>query len=287
MIMLSVLISSCSRNSSAVFNTLVEWENYEKALEVAEKMVRKSPDDINALNSKAKALLYLAREDEAISILDKILTLAPDDNEALASRAHSLYLLDRYDEALEYIQKALSQDPNNKLEYIYHGNILISFDRYDEARTSYLKALDMDSSDVNAIYGLGSACYWMGDYSQSIEQFLIYLKARPDDTDAIAYLGYSYLNSGDIQLAENEVIRLKSFIREENNEYMNKLRYSVYKLEAECLSTNGKYEETLNLLKDAEKINTDDEDLYRLFGETHYALGNLSHPFRLITGFRA
>ncbi len=273
--LLGIAFSQCSGDIAA-FNEMIEAENFDQALEVADKMVNKDPGDENALNRRSLALIYLGREQEALPLLEKILTGNPKNDDALNNMSWALYNLERYEESYNYILKALETEPNDEVDHINHGNVLLAMDKNQEARDAYSKALAMNPSDEIAIYGLASASYWMGDYEQAITQFVAYLKVVSDDSDALTMLGYSYLYSDQVEQAQAKADALMQIA--ENRED-SEIRFSALLLKAGCQQYSEQYQQALETLKEAGNIKTDD-DLYSLLGDTHYSLGNHSESIR-------
>lgn len=277
LIILTGLVYSGCSNNVAAFNVLIEWGDYEKALEMATKIAEKKPRDTEALNMKALTLIYLNREQEAIPILEEILTIDPEYDDALNNMSWAYHNLGQYDQALSFIEKSLNVLPNSEIEYVNHGNALIGLDQYYAAIGAYQMALELSPNEPNALYGLGISYYWTEEYEQAISQFDAYLKFDPDDFDSLIFLGYSYFYSEQPEKALEQADNLLKLGERKGDD---DIRFNALKLRAECENYLGQYEKALQTLKEAEKLQID-EDLYSLFGEVNYSLGNYSESARM------
>lgn len=273
-----ITFSTCS-NDITVFNTQIQRADYAKALEIAEKMVQKQPDDVDSLNRKALVLIHLEREQEALPILDTVLSIDPDNDDALNNKSWALYNLEQYEQSYDIITRALEIEPNSDIEHINHGNVLLEMGRYTDAVEAYSKAIEINPSSDFGLYGLGCAFYWLDDYEQAIRQFNEYLKIVAGDADAITFLGYSYLYSGQMEEALKWIEILKKVADNRKGGLSSDILFNALMLQAEYEKIDGKYEQALQTLSEAEKIDTD-ETLYSMLGEIHYNLGNYTQSIR-------
>ncbi|MBP7174586.1 MAG: tetratricopeptide repeat protein [Thermoclostridium sp.] len=271
-------------NDMVAFNSLIDSEDYPGALELAENMVKKSPDNAEALNNKALALVYLEREEEALVLLEGILRRDSRNDDALQNMSWALYNLEQYEKSYEFSLKSMDLRPNSAMEITHHGNVLLSLGKYSEARDTYINALDKDDSNLDSIYGHGYACYCLEDYEKAIQQFDKYIEIIPDDEDALSFLAYSWLYSNNPEKALEKVSELNSLATQKkrhryDTETMQRIQFQAYKLQAEIEKFQEQYEQALETLKKAEKLQTDD-DFYSMLGDIHYRLGNYSESIR-------
>ena len=64
----------------------IQSSDFEKAIEIFDKILEIDPQNIAALHNKATALLQLEKYDQSIEIYDKILQIAPESKDALKNR---------------------------------------------------------------------------------------------------------------------------------------------------------------------------------------------------------
>jgi len=64
----------------------IQSSDFEKAIEILDKILEIDPQNIAAMHNKATALLQLEKYDQSIEIYDKILQINPESNDALKNR---------------------------------------------------------------------------------------------------------------------------------------------------------------------------------------------------------
>ncbi|MCF7971378.1 MAG: tetratricopeptide repeat protein [Methylococcaceae bacterium] len=85
----------------------------DKALEHADILLSKNPQDTEASILKASALLSGKKQDEALAIVNSILEINPVHIEALTLKSMILMQQDKVDEALSLMDKAIAKDEKN------------------------------------------------------------------------------------------------------------------------------------------------------------------------------
>ncbi len=111
--------SNVDRWRSAV-SLYASAENYEKALETAERALHYQPEDATLMFYSANMLSLLERTDDAIKGYEKTLAAIPDDNRelqsaVLCSLGDTFYKKGLTDSAFVYYDKALESNPDNLL----------------------------------------------------------------------------------------------------------------------------------------------------------------------------
>lgn len=167
---------------------LMELEQYDKAIETAEPILRSNPDNAKAL--ALLGLLYIKKErysdslkclqqaasgipeatrlakigfvysmlgdtKKSLSYFDGALKLAPDDAEVLNNRGHVLYLQKRYKEALESLNKALLLQPGQAQIHNNLGAVYEELGKDKKAIESYQEAIRLDANYPDPRYNLG------------------------------------------------------------------------------------------------------------------------------------
>ncbi len=89
---------------------------YEKALDVYEKVVKLNPDWNGGWYIRGRLMLFLERYQEAIASFDKAIEIDPDDHESLLIRGFLLLILRRHSEALDSFRKVLEVKPDDYKE---------------------------------------------------------------------------------------------------------------------------------------------------------------------------
>jgi tetratricopeptide (TPR) repeat protein len=164
--------------------TTTSTGQYEKALQLHEKLKQNCklvPNDYNAL---ALIFCFLNRHEESMAIYIKSLEVNPHDYFSLNNCGYLLNCVNRFQEAMPYLEKAISLQP--QIFYAYNN--------------------------------LGLAKIKLGDVENGLALINKSLELDPDNTYAFRNLGIYYLDLGDTQEA------LKNFTRSKNlNKYTHLL----------------------------------------------------------------
>ncbi|MFQ5941561.1 MAG: tetratricopeptide repeat protein, partial [Nitrososphaerales archaeon] len=105
---------------------LITQGNYEDALFYCDEVLKLNPSNIEALNSKATALILLKKYNLSIMAFDKTLDLDPGNAKALAGKGFSLIALEKNEEGMAHIMTAFELEPEN--EYVLMAQVL-SFEK--------------------------------------------------------------------------------------------------------------------------------------------------------------
>lgn len=95
-------------------SALIE-EKYNVALELADNILRTTPDDKNALLVKAQALAGTWKNDEAIRVFEKVIELYPKEKEAYFQMGVLASNIGRYSQALELFEAVKKLDASYPL----------------------------------------------------------------------------------------------------------------------------------------------------------------------------
>lgn len=136
-------------------------------------VLRKSPNDVNAIVGLAYARLDQKRFSEAVSLFDKAHTLAPQRQDAREG----------YDNARfwDAVQRGAQAQQQNQPEV---------------AIAAYQEALGMRPLDSGALLGIANALVKERKFSEAEAKFQQVLKQSPNNADATAGLGFVRLNQG-------------------------------------------------------------------------------------------
>lgn len=88
-------------------------KKFPKLKEESEKILKKAPNAVQALQYAGIALLMMQRYEEAKVYLDKALAMRPKDGPILDTFANFYYVQRDYEQALKYQKRSLDNDPNN------------------------------------------------------------------------------------------------------------------------------------------------------------------------------
>lgn len=141
-----------------------------KALQLAEELVRKYPEDERAHLVLANA--YNGRQDyqNTIQELKKAIELAPNFSPAYNSLGYAYRPVGNYAEAEKAFKKYIELVPNDPNPYDSYAELLMKTGRFDESIAQYRKALSIDPHFVASHYGIASDLTFQGKHAQAIAE---------------------------------------------------------------------------------------------------------------------
>jgi tetratricopeptide (TPR) repeat protein len=141
-----------------------------KALQIAEELVRKYPEDERAHLVLANA--YSARQDyqNTIKELKKAIELAPNFSPAYNSLGYAYRPLGDYAEAEKAFKRYIELVPKDPNPYDSYAELLMKTGRFDESIAQYRKALSIDPHFVASYYGIASDLMFQGKHAQAIAE---------------------------------------------------------------------------------------------------------------------
>ncbi len=126
--------------------------------------------DIGYLASKWRAigLLVLGRRVAAHAVFDAMLKRWPDDVHALASRAHLLAQANKFVAALADSHRLVALRPGHGRTWFNHGFMLEAADMLDEAEAAFRRATELSPELDRAWYGLGLTLIRLRRYDDAV-----------------------------------------------------------------------------------------------------------------------
>ena len=148
---------------------------------------------------KAKEYLKTGKNDKAILLFDSILKKNPDDVEALLGRGSAYLAVKDLSGAFNDFSRVIDIDPKNSEAYLKRSLIHKSRKAYDEAEKDLLKLLALNPGSSEIKDELGSLYYSIGDLHQqagnnlrAINAYIKSLKYKPLDAQTKKELAKVY-----------------------------------------------------------------------------------------------
>lgn len=151
-----------------------------EARRLMKKVLRKTPNNVNALNLMGGICLAQEAFSDAEAFLRKAVGLAPDFAVAWSTLSISLKEQGNFEEAVEALEKALSVEPRNVDWHSNLGNLLLAWGKEERALASFQKALALKPDHASALLSKGHVLKTMGDLDNAISAYRASAKARPD-----------------------------------------------------------------------------------------------------------
>ncbi len=122
-----------------------EDENYSDALRLYNLVLKKEPENINALVDKGATLQNMGRLKLAIRSYDKALAVFPDNLDALLNKGATLHSDQKYQKAIRCYDEVLRIDKKCAMALAYKGLSLGEMGKLQDAIKHFKKALSIDN----------------------------------------------------------------------------------------------------------------------------------------------
>ena len=176
--------------------------NYQKSLEILDRMSLKDSSYCSALISKSYYLLNLKKFEEAVVVADRGLKTAdcgPVKLSYFVNKGVALLNNDDNESALETFSRALELYPRNAQLWYNKGLVLENLKMTREAVSAYQNAILFNPSYARPHLKLGDICYKQEMTAQAMMCYNTYLLLNPDGDDSFRVLK-----------GLNELIRIKN-----------------------------------------------------------------------------
>jgi tetratricopeptide (TPR) repeat protein len=160
---------------------LYESEQWEKAKEAFDLVIKLNPEHDEAWFQLGNALSKLGRDEEAIASYDRSIQIKPDSDIVWVARGYSLGNLDRYDEEISNYNQAIKIEPNNYKAWHLNGIVLCLLSKYQESLNSFNRATKIKPDYKDSWYGFGLVLNELGRYEEAIASYDRCLEIEPND----------------------------------------------------------------------------------------------------------
>jgi tetratricopeptide (TPR) repeat protein len=205
---------------------LLESGEYDKAIDVVNEVLKKSPDALNYYNLLSAALELAGRDEEAESALLKVIkrkitsfeawnnlgllhwrqsrnkeayenlrvaaAYAPNDDAIYFNLALCSIALKKYRQAIYYYDKCININPSHYNAFNAKGLILECLFRVWEALESYDSAIKIDTKNPCALYNSAFLLKDLGYDERAIQRYHMALEERPGERAIHFNLGVLY-----------------------------------------------------------------------------------------------
>jgi tetratricopeptide (TPR) repeat protein len=237
---------------------LLLWLVFASAHGVAQEV------DITTQFNRAVALQQQGKLDEAAAEYRALLQRKPDYVEAQANFGVVLARLGKYDEAIQAYEAAYKLAPQLTPILLNLGIAYYRAGRFAQAAEVFPQFLSRQPNHIQArqLYGLSLAA--LGQDESAIQQLELTLDAAPPDSAVLYTIGLSYLRTGK-QGFRATLERLAAFPAG---------LPALHLLQGQAFLRDQEFEQALEELQAAEKLNTDLPRLYYALGMAHQQLGH-------------
>jgi tetratricopeptide (TPR) repeat protein len=146
------------------FDLALELENkgeYQKSIDLWEKLLEDDPDDPRMLTNLGAALAKSGRLEEAISSYETALARNPQLLPAQTNLARALMAAGRMDEAIPRLRAVVERNPESWELHNTLGRALAIKRRFEPAAAEFAQAVQLKPDFVEARYYLGMSLYYL------------------------------------------------------------------------------------------------------------------------------
>lgn len=213
-------------------------EDYDAAIEVFERVLRKDPNDSDALVDRGQSMrlkrdfaaataaldeaeerlgqiptvlnqrawLYFDqnRYDETVKILDRVLQAKPNDADALVYRVHSLRLQRTFEEASQALTEAEERLGEQPTVLNSRGWLHYDMGEYDEALKAFERVLEISELDEDAHAFRAASLRMMKDLSRARETADSSIRVLPDSSSVRHQRALILMDQENLEEAEEE-----------------------------------------------------------------------------------
>jgi len=212
-------------------NELSQKGDYLGAIRAYSAILKKNPEDVNALLGRGLTYLYIEQSDSAIADFNRIVSFNPkvpdaynnrglaysfkqemdsafndfnkaielDTNfsEAYLNRAGVYLNIEKYDEAMSDLSKAIKLNPKNPETYMIRARLYYKKSDYEMTINDYSKAIEYGIKNDEVYYLRANAYFKIEDYKKAIEDYTTSLKMNSNNTNALNNRSIAYEKIGD------------------------------------------------------------------------------------------
>ena len=238
-----------------------------QAEDVCKKILKKKPNNADALD--LLGMIYFQRSDYdlAIKYIQRALGIDPSFAEALNNLGNIFHIMNRFDDAISCYQKALKLNPTLDQTYLNLGIALHDAGKTDEAVECYRRVIELKPDHFGAHNNLGLALQKKGKTDESIACYRKALQINPQFAEAYYNLANAQKDKGQFDDAKSSYQRAIN-INPRYAEAFNNLGI--------LLKEAGYLDDSIASYQKALYIKSDYKDALNNLGAAYHAKGHLS-----------
>jgi tetratricopeptide (TPR) repeat protein len=182
----------------------------EQAERMLRELLRKNPDNVDALRLQGVLSLAAGRLQEAEKLLKRATHMAPDFSDAQLDLGKVYKEQHKLADAIVALERAIALEPGNFFGYFLLASVLSPAARTDDAIAAYRKVLELRPRHAGAWLGLGHALKTAGQQDEAIAAYRECLRLRPGSGEtwwSMANLKTYQLSDDDIQAMQLQLAK--------------------------------------------------------------------------------
>lgn len=173
----------------------------EQAERMLRELLRKHPDNVDALRLLGVLSLAAGRLQEAERLLLRATHIAPDFADAQLDLGKVYKEQHKLADAITALERAIALEPGNFFGYFLLASVLSPAARTDDAIAAYRKVLELRPRHSGAWLGLGHALKTAGQQEEAIAAYRECLRLRPGSGET----WWSMANLKTYQLSDDDI----------------------------------------------------------------------------------
>ena len=189
----------------------VGLEQYERALNSADKAITLNAGIPESWNNKGVSLWFLQRTKEALVALQRAINIDPEYTSGLFNYGRILSSLSQYEEALSFYNRALETNTDDMAKvklsdiYVNKSSALLNTGSCTRAYESAQKSVSLNPRSFEGWYNQGIALICLGEHELALEAYTEADKIKPEDANVYTGRAIAYESLGSYQRALKSV----------------------------------------------------------------------------------
>jgi Flp pilus assembly protein TadD len=168
---------------TAALVSLYDETNYAAATELAEKIAREKPDDLEAQRIYLRTLVDIGDSSRAVPLGQKLLSMAPHDADLLNLNGELERKAGNYLAARKHLEEAVALDPNNSDPRMNLGLVLVELHDPAGAKIQLEKALALGKDEPQVHFELAKVLRTLGETQAAQQQLAIFEQKQKQESD--------------------------------------------------------------------------------------------------------
>ncbi len=168
---------------TAALVALYNATNYTAANQLAEKIAREKPGDLEAQRIYLRTLVVIGDSDHAVPLGRKLLAQAPHDADLLNLNGELERKAGDYQAARKHLEEAVALDPDNSDPRVNLGLVLVALNDPAEAKIQFEKALALGKDEPQVHFELAKVLRTLGETEAAQQQLALFQQELKRESD--------------------------------------------------------------------------------------------------------
>jgi len=172
---------------------------------ICRELLRKNPDDVNALRLLARVAGEAERWGHAERLLIRALKRAPDFDDARLELARVYKQQDRLEDAVACTSETIGRNPNSASAMYLHASMLAISARHEDSLAAYRRTIELRPQHTGAWVGMGHLLKTLGRQEEGIAAYRTAIEQQPNFGEVY----WSLANLKTFRFSESEIAEIE------------------------------------------------------------------------------